>query len=232
MKTMIKVMVGLLALGVIVSPAAADIYVGKLSVTWQAGYYTAPGGEFTLGDSALSNSAYHADARDKYAGYANDFQSFCLEFNEHIGIPSIVYAVISTSGPTGSQAVKGGAPVADPLDPMTAYLYTRFAKGVLNGYDYVAGSGREASAKALQNAIWFIEGEVGSLDLGLATQFYNDAVAAGWTTIGNVRVLNLYANADYTGLKQDQLYLVPAPAAVGLGLLGLGLVGWVKRRMA
>jgi hypothetical protein len=33
-------------------------------------------------------------------------------------------------------------------------------------------------------------------------------------------------------ISRDQLLTVPAPAAIGLGMLGLGLVGWYMRRFA
>ena len=44
--------------------------------------------------------------------------------------------------------------------------------------------------------------------LALATTFYNAALAAKPVNIGDVRVLNLYSNANYTGVRQDQLYLM------------------------
>ena len=71
----------------------------------------------------------------------------------------------------------GGTGGADPLDPMTAFLYNEFLIGNLaaTGYDYAdSGVGRVASANALQIAFWYIEGEVTSLPAGLATTFYND----------------------------------------------------------
>jgi hypothetical protein len=135
------------------------------------------------------------------------------------------------TGP-GSHSILGGKPKGDNLDDRTAYLYTKFATGTLAGYNYTAGSGRAASAADLQNAIWYIEQE-GGVNNGFVT-LANTAVASGgeWygKGIGDVRVLNLFETTVRTE-RQDQLYLVPAPAAIGLGVLGLALVGWLKRRV-
>ena len=150
MKTMIKTVAIIATLGLLVSPVWADISVGSASIDRTAGYYGGQGGEFTLGNNlGLSNAAYAAVAKNVNA-YASDFQSFCIEFNEGVGIPSTVYVKINTSGPTGSQAVNGGAIsppeniLPDPLDPKTAWLYKQFATGALAGlgYNYTPGFGR------------------------------------------------------------------------------------------
>ena len=51
----------------------------------------------------------------------------------------------------------------------------------------------------------------------------------GSSSIGNVRILQ-FCNSDGTGYKQDQLYLVPVPGAVLLGILGLGAAGLKLRK--
>lgn len=244
MKNIIKLVAVLAIVFLAASPVLADYAVGAARIDRETGYFSGSGGEFSIGNSALSNSAYVSATRNKDAAAAHSFQSFCVEYNEHVSIPQTVYIVVSTSGPTGSQAVMGGqvSPpegiLPDPLDAKTAYLYTLFARGQLSGYNYAPGAAREASADALQNAIWYIEGET-ALTTGAA--FYAAALEATtpgndslvtWTGIGNVRVLNLYADKDYTVKLQDQLYLIPAPAAALLALVGLPIISWVKRRVS
>jgi len=157
------------------------------------------------------------------------------------------------SGP-GSHAVYGGADAkpfkpagktGDNLNAETAYLYNQFARGLLSNYEYtdfaaISGgnpSNRATEAAALQQAIWFLEGETITPLTGQALAWYNEAktaVSTGkWSGIGSVRVINLWT-VDAGGRVEDQsmLYLMPAPGAALLIGLGLTMVGWVKRRFA
>jgi hypothetical protein len=225
------------ALILIAAPALADYSGGRIYWGRSSGYYAGNGGEFTIRSDGgpgllLSNSAYDAKARG-VGGHAESFQTFCVESGEYVAQPmDIMVSTTNVDGSPGSHAVWGGVlTVGDDLDPRTAYLYTKFATGTLPEYDYTAGAGRSASADALQKAIWFIEGE-GGVNNSFVTAA-NTAVEIGgeWygKGIGDVRILNMYTTSG--GLAQDQLYLIPAPAAVLLGVVGLALVGWARKRI-
>jgi hypothetical protein len=208
---------------------------GRGNITRLGGYYMGSGGEFTLYGNLLelSRDVYASSTKDKFGN--NSFQTFCLESNEYTHNPVDVFVSQSfVNGDPGSHAYRGGANTSpgnygDDLDARTAYLYDQFAKGVLSDYDYTPGSGRRASAGALQNAIWWIEGELASKPGGQAGDWIDEAEAAGWTGIGNVRVLQLVYERASIKYRQDFIYVTPVPGAVLLGMLGLAVAG-VKLR--
>jgi len=229
-----------------------QVYWGRIG-----GYYQGRGGEFTISSDGgrglkLSNSAY--DSRTKAEdGQANSFQTFCVEAGEYVAQPMNAWvSESSTVTPyvygSGSHAWNGGvAGIGDDLDPQTAWLYTRFATGTLSGYAYtdtVNGLNRGQTAGALQRLIWYIEQEDGGIGVGSDTSFMDVTLSqaqanlisgwntewkgASWSGIGNVRVLQMKTLDG--SLAQDQLYLVPAPAAVLLGMLGLTAAGLKLRK--
>lgn len=167
------------------------------------------------------------------------FETFCIEKDETIHFNRTYYVEYTQDGAKRG-GVAGGNP--DPLDNQTAYLYRQFITGELDGYIYdVSGGsgGRRQSANALQMAIWYLENELtnphaglNAFEKGLVDQFLADAANHANDPIGTVGVLNLFGNANGTKFHQDQLVMkqVPAPGAAAMGMIGLGLIGWTKRR--
>jgi hypothetical protein len=154
------------------------------------------------------------------------FVSFCLETTEYFygwGVPYDFW--IDTKAYRGG--LSGGSP--DPLDARTAYLYTQFRTDP----DFHGDIDDATKQKALQAAIWYIEGEQASVS-GLAKDFVDEAAAAvgkTWFGLGNVVVLNLYDSAH--GQLQSQVAMVPEPGTLvllGSGLLGLAALGWRRRK--
>lgn len=167
------------------------------------------------------------------------FQTFCIERNEYF-TPGTNYNYVINDAAT-SGGVSGGNP--DPISAATAWLYTKFYFGNLDGYDYDLGTDRKNSATQLQNAFWYLENELTSLDT--TSQAYawvqaareatdNDGYLDDWAGgIGGVRVLNITDSAGT--MKQDQLFMVAVPlppaAFLGLGgLVGLGALRASRRR--
>jgi len=162
-------------------------------------------------------------------GVGSSFDTFCLEKNEFF-IPGQNYsATLDVAARNGG--VSGGSNGADPISPATAYLYTQFRDGNLGFSSFTNSSDSEA----LQDALWFLEGEIFSVS-GQAQTLVNQALAAGWTDIGNVRVLNIIGpnGSSGNGSAQSQLAMVPLPAAAWAGIAGLGgvIAHNIRRRRA
>lgn len=214
-------------LAVALVAACASVASASLTsqITFHSTYGSNNGGEFVV---SFNNFGFNPSSISG-GGF---FETFCLERNENIEYGKTYWVDFSTAAKSGG--VAGGNP--DPLDPRTAYLYTEFQNGTLAGYNYGLGSQRTASANALQNVIWYIEEELTDFNIGLTTsekalaaQFLAAANASGWTDLGGVRVMNVWANQDGTGNRQDQLVLIPSPAASLLGVIGLVIAGRMRR---
>jgi hypothetical protein len=229
------VLVGVCLLTTSFASAAPTVTVGRLPGTfftpgWTGEYQLTPNAE--LGALLSSSSS---------------FQSFCIERGAYVQAePATTYNV-----GVSDKIMNSGVPLA----PETAYLYTQFHNGTLTGYDYTVGADRADSARSLQAAIWYTQGQgsnlvdllnpnpawtpvdAGSDEAVLAQQFVDEAMGAGWTSIGNVRVLNLSSGENGACVdNQDMLGVVPTaipvPGALAMVSIGVGLLGWRRKRSA
>ncbi len=221
-----KLFLCVVALGLysVALPAYADL-VSTIQIS--NSYGDTNGGEFLANPANFSFMPFSLGS-----GQSGEFETFCVEVNEHISYGTTYFVDISDHAVHGGAG--GGDP--DPLDRLTAYLYTQFITGQLANYAYSVGDGgvaRAASADALQHVFWYIEEEEGLSwtpgDGSLRDVFYRDATDHAGSGIGGVRILNLFEHADSTGFAQDQLVRTPEPSSL-LALLSCGAVVLVRRR--
>lgn len=183
---------------------------GEFLVTVNAG--SAPIGIYTAGQS---------------------FRTYCVELNETVSDGGVYYVDVNTAAVGGGNG--GGSP--DPLSTYSAWLFQTLAPLVDS----------DIEADAVQYALWTLEdegdfsgnvvGDVFGLGLGAGATVghfiaYITANTPGGFGLGNVRVMNLFTTNSPRYEHQDLLVLVPVPGAALLGVLGLGIAGWVKRRVA
>ncbi len=155
-------------------------------VTFTDGPGTTGGGEFNAQTTAHGN-----------------FITFCLEASEHLAYGIPYYYEVSQSA-----RYNGTTSTLDPLSKPTAWLYLQFLNGTLgtfgSSYTYIQDDG---DANDLQRAFWYLEGETG----GVNNYYAELAVSqAGSFTEDNngfyeIGVMNLWANENGTGARQDQL---------------------------
>jgi hypothetical protein len=209
------------------------------------------GGEFTAvvtgGGDYVANYNSKATAQvDVNGKTVTGFETFCVEISASFQ-PGNTYETTITpsivSGPSSSTYITVG----------TAYLYSQFAQGKLSGYTYsTSGTGRELAADQLQDAIWYLQGEIGSNGNGLTSDsLYNFSASSDpfVTLVDNMFGKNTATESDIqygntfgvlalnltstnsqcqTVYNQDQLVYcpVPEPATFAAGaalLLPLGL---------
>jgi len=130
--------------------SASAAWANTLRIDRVSGHYTGVGGEFTVlatdvGELNPYTADYDAKATYTYTSgtYAGQtgIQTFCVEYQEYVSIPGNYQYDLNPN------AIKGGTTTGDPISIGVGYLYSQFAQGILSGYNYTVGSGRNARSE-------------------------------------------------------------------------------------
>jgi len=142
------------------------------------------------------------------------YKTFCVEDDRYISLGGWYAATIDS-------AIYYGDTQPNPLEEKTQKLYSAYLNGYIGDVD------------KLQRAIWQLEA---SQSNGIDIDGWLTSLGTAVAGYQDVRVLNLWSDEAHLYWigdsydKQSQLIRIPAPGAILLGGIGVGLVGWLRRR--
>lgn len=204
--------------------AVSQCFATQVRVERLTGYYSGSGGEFNVAPVIGSGPAplgYDADVLVNNSLGNLGFETFCADKTLPIAIPGTY--VIGTR---------------EAVPNSVGFLYSEFSKGTLTTYDYTPGVGREADAQDLQQAIWFLLGQMAFPDLSANAQaFANMGTGAPLADYYVWKLpLSQIAPTGALGEAVQPVLFADHPTGPDGGLtvmlLGLALtgLGWFSRR--
>jgi hypothetical protein len=218
----------------------------QVTMNWGAGTFghDGGGGEFRV-ESVFNPNPGAPVITYTAQGIDRIFKTFCLEQNEHISLGTAYDISTDPAAYYGANNAPQGN--HDDLDITTQILYGRYFDGTLDEVGTGFAYDSDASANALQRAIWAIEDNVtppavlGS-DLFSKLYFYATGASADSSVVDmykdRVGVMNLWVPNTF-GAAQSQLMWLEEPTTRGslvtpepasLVIWGLGLAAGVGYR--
>ncbi len=235
------------AVSLLATPALADLS-GSLDAHYDGSFYNSNINVRVFG-ADLNGSRIYAwesefnnvqNATGDATALGNPFNGFCIDLEDEITPGNYSWDLVDLE-----DAPDGSYQMTTTQANRIAELWGRHYADVNNGF----------TAAAFQLAVWEIVYEPANADISSydVTDGYSGAnpgggfeVNAAWnanfanlTSLANSWLGNLdgagptaVLGALTSSATQDFVVAVPAPGAAVLGMLGLGIMGWVKRRMA
>ena len=183
-----KALAGLTLTGALCAMTAQAAFDGSVKIN-SGPYQNGSGGEF----GAVSVS-----------GSLGNFETFCLEQNEHISFGNTYDYRINTGAVQGGVGAAATDPntglTMDNLSVGTAWLYSQFRAGTLANY---FNANRNANAGVLQNAIWGL-----AFQAARETYFAASAACHVFTPYNDYTTVGTLVKSTKTGLVDS---LVTSP---------------------
>jgi hypothetical protein len=163
----------------------ASFSVGAQAATvalWDGPYSYGIGSAFTALTIPSLNGSYASAATETINGQTG-FQTFCLQTGVDVDPGSGSYPAVTYNYSLSLATTPDGF----PLKEGTAWLYSQFAQGTLNNFDYSnlgtsltpgSSASRAIDNGALQSAIWYLQGGQtwpGYVPGGIGNIYYDDA---------------------------------------------------------